>query len=208
MKTMILIPCMDMVNTVFMQSLLSLDKVDDVLYGIHKGSLIYDSRNQLLDVAKRSDVDRILWLDSDVQIPIDAMRILSLDLYNGFDIVSGLYFKRKPPHDPVVYKECYLKKLEGGKLDPIAEIYKDYPKNQIFECAAFGFGCVMMTMEAAKTVTDRFGMMPFMPFGGFGEDLSFCMRAREAGLRIWCDSRVKLGHCGYKVFGEQDYLEE
>lgn len=197
---------MDMVHTVFMQSLLALDKVDDVTYGIHKGSLIYDSRNQLLNVAQQSDADNILWLDSDIQLPMNAMRTLQLDLYRGFDIVSGLYFKRKPPCDPVIYKDCFLDKLDGGKLDPVANIYKEYPKNEVFEVAAFGFGCVMMTMEAAKKVTDRFGIMPFMPFAGFGEDLSFCIRAREAGLKLWCDSNVKIGHCGYRIYGEQDYI--
>ena len=79
MKTMILIPCMDMVHTVFMHSLLLLDKPSDVMYAIHKGSLVYDSRNQLLEAAKANQVDRVLWLDSDMEIPMDAMRKLSED---------------------------------------------------------------------------------------------------------------------------------
>ena len=60
--------------------------------------------------------------------------------------------------------------------------------------------CVMMTMDAAKRVTGEFGLMPFMPTAGFGEDLSFCMRARKAGIKLWCDSRVKCGHIGTKIY--------
>ena len=204
MKTMILIPCMDMVHTVFMHSLLLLDKPPDVLYALHKGSLIYDSRNQLLETAKANQVDRVLWLDSDMDIPMDAMRKLSEDLDNGCEIVSGLYFKRKPPFSPVIYKECRLDKI-GNSLIPIAHYYADYPKDSVFEVEAFGFGCVMMTMEAVRTVIRKMGMMPFMPVGGFGEDLSFCLRARECGLKLYCDSRVRCGHVGYKMFTDQDY---
>lgn len=201
---MILIPCMDMVHTAFMHSLLLLDKPQDVMYGIHKGSLIYDSRNQLLEAAKENKADRILWLDSDMDIPMDAMRKLNEDLDAGHEIVSGLYFKRKPPFSPVIFKECRLDKI-GTSLIPISTYYNDYPKDDLFEVAAFGFGCVMMTMDAVSTILRRFGMMPFMPVGGFGEDLSFCMRAREAGIQLWADSRVKCGHVGYKTYTALDY---
>ena len=197
---------MDMVSAVFMHSLLLLDKPQDVMYAINKGTLIYDSRNQLLNAAKENNVDRLLWLDSDMDIPMDAMRKLGEDLDQGYEIVSGLYFKRKPPYSPTIYKECRLDKI-GTSLIPVANTYHDYPKDSIFEIDACGFGCVMMTMDAVKTVLGKFGLMPFMPVGGFGEDLSFCLRAREAGLKIWCDSRIRLGHVGYKTFTVQDYEE-
>jgi len=197
---MILIPCMDLVQARFMRSLLLLDKVGDVTYGIHYGSLIYDSRNQLLDAAKQTGADRLLWFDSDMDIPWNAMRILSEDLDNGYEIVSGLYFKRKEPYTPTIFSDCDVMKLGNGQLLPLHTTYEDYPKDQIFEVAAFGFGCVMMTMDAAKKVTGEFGLMPFMPTAGFGEDLSFCMRARKAGIKLWCDSRVKCGHIGLKVY--------
>lgn len=200
MKTMILIPCMDMVHARFMRSLLLLDKVGDVSYGMHYGSLIYDSRNQLLQAAKDQKVDRILWFDSDMDIPMNTMRMLSEDLDQGYEIVSGLYFKRKEPYTPTIFSECDVVKLDNGQLLPLNTAYTDYPKDQIFEVAAFGFGCVMMTVDAAQRITDQFGMMPFMPAAGFGEDLSFCMRARKAGIKLWCDSRVRLGHIGLKIY--------
>ncbi len=206
MKTMILIPCMDMVHTSFMRSLLLMEQTGDVMYGFQQGSLIYDSRNRLLDVARQSGVDRLLWFDSDMLIPMNAMRMLSDDIDAGCDIVSGLYFKRKTPGGPVIYSECCIQKIAPDQLLPTATPYEDYPKDQLFEVEAFGFGCVMMTMEAVEKLVDKFGAMPFMPVGGFGEDLSFCMRARQAGIKLWCDSRVRLGHVGLKVYtGEETW---
>ena len=210
MKLLIAVPCMDMVHALFASSLcnLLLSKQDEeihVEFGV--ASLIYDTRNQLLEKAISGGFDRILWLDSDMEFEPEILRILSNDLDNGFDIVSGLYFKRVQPHQPTIFKKCDIERLEGNKLNPVNEFYLDYPQNSIFEIAACGFGCVMMNVAAVASVIDAYGRFLFAPVGGFGEDLSFCMRARAAGLQIWCDSRVKLGHVGYHVVNEQTYQE-
>lgn len=205
MKTMILIPCMDMMHTAFVRSLLLLNTAGhEITYGIHNGSLVYDSRNQLLDTAKKTDADLYFWLDSDIQLGMDTLQLLTEDINKGCEIVSGLYFKRKKPFSPVIYQACEVRKIAEGQLLPIADTYEDYPKADLFEVQAFGFGCVLMTREAALKVTDELGMMPFMPTAGFGEDLSFCMRAKHVGLKLWCDSRVRVGHVGQYVYTEAD----
>ena len=206
MKTLIAIPCMDLVHVQFMRSLLLLNtNGHEINYEIKAGSLIYDSRNQLLQTALKIKADRIFWLDSDMQIPMDALQILSKDIDEGCDIVSGLYFQRKPPHAPVIFDQCYIHQEEDGPKWPTATKYLNYPKDSLFEVAAFGFGCCLMTTDAALKVTDNLGMMPFMPVAGFGEDLSFCMRAASVGLKLWCDSKVKCGHIGYKSYTDQDW---
>ena len=203
MKTLIAIPCMDMLPAVFMRSLLQMQIIGEVDYDIVTSSLIYDARNLILQRALEGNFDFILWLDSDMVIPYDAMWKLKIGIENGYDMVSGLYFKRKPPYDPVIYKRCELVKLDGGKLDPVAETFEDYPRNNLFEIDGCGFGCTLMTTDLARRVAEQLGKLPFMPVGGFGEDLSFCMRAKRVGGRIGCDSSVKAGHCGRMVFDEE-----
>ena len=209
MKTLIAIPCMDMLPAVFMRSLLQMQIIGEVDYDIVTSSLIYDARNLILQRALERDYVFILWLDSDMEIPWDAMWKLKIGIESGFDMVSGLYFKRKPPYSPVIYRRCELVKLEDGKLDPTAEAFEAYPRNSLFEIEACGFGCCLMTTDLARRVTDQLGIMPFMPVGGFGEDLSFCLRAKRVGGRIGCDSSVKAGHCGRMIFDEawHDRLE-
>ena len=211
MRILIAVPCMDQVHANFTSCLvnLALQKYDDELcveFGV--SSLIYDTRNQLIAKAINEQFDRILWLDSDMVFEPEILRILNEDLDNGFDIVSGLYFKRVRPTKPVVFKVCDIEKLEGNKLKPVSEPYLDYPQDSIFEIAACGFGCVMMNVSALKTIVDQYGKLLFSPVGGFGEDMSFCMRARSANVRVWCDSRIKCGHIGYHVFNEETYLKE
>lgn len=201
MKTMIAIPCMDMVPVSFVHSLLYLDKSEgDVSVVFESGSLIYDSRNRLLQRAIENNFDRILWLDSDMEFKADVMKRLSADLDEGYDFVTGLYTKRRPPFSPVIFKECAIHQLQDGSLWPAAVCYEDYPKDEIFEIEGCGFGCVMMTIDSAKKLINKLGRMPFMPVAGFGEDISFCMRMKEAGIKMMCDSRIVFGHIGFKAF--------
>ena len=42
----------------------------------------------------------------------------------------------------------------------------------------------------------------FDPMEGVGEDLAFCLRARELGYKIWCDPTISLGHVGQLIINE------
>lgn len=206
MKTFIAIPCMDMVHTAFMKSLIGLDRVGDVRFGIACSSLIYDARNTLAKQACSEGFDRVLWLDSDMDFDADLLKRLSADLDEGRQLVSGLYFKRKAPVKPVVYKELgYYKDKDGESITPIAVPYEDYPKDSIFPIAGCGFGGVLCTTELIQKVGDKFGL-PFSPIMGFGEDLSFCSRCTQLGVELFCDSRVKMGHVGLGTITEATYL--
>ena len=200
---------MDMVHTAFMKSMLALQKVgDEVQYGISCSSLVYDARNTLAKQAITEGYDRILWFDSDMDFAPDTMKRLSEDLDEGREFVSGLYFKRKAPVKPIIYQECgYYHSPEKDEITPVAVCYEDYPKDQIFEVAAAGFGGCMMTTDLVRRVADEFGL-PFAPMMGFGEDLSFCGRATQLGVKLYCDSRVKLGHVGLGTITEDIYFAQ
>lgn len=192
MSTFIAVPCMDTVHTGFFRSTLGMHLTGDIRFGTSCSSLIYDARNQLALQAINEGHDRILWLDSDMVFDSDLLDRLSADMDEGCDFVSGLYFKRKPPFDPCIYKTCGYT-AEGQELKPFADIYKDYPKDQLFEIAGCGFGGVLMKTEVVKKIRDKFGL-PFSPLIGFGEDLSFCLRMREFDIKAYCDTRVKMKH--------------
>lgn len=206
MKTLICIPCMDMVHTEFMKSLLGMRRVGDTKYTISCSSLIYDARNNMARRAVKEGFDRVLWLDSDMSFEPDLMERLSARLDEGKDFVSGIYFTRKAPVRPVLYKECgYYEK--DGEVSPVAIWYDDYPRDSLFKVEATGFGGVMMTTDLIKRVADRFGL-PFAPMLGFGEDLSFCGRVSQVGGEMWVDSTIKMGHVGLGTITEDVYLSQ
>ena len=206
MKTLICIPCMDMVHTEFMKSLMAMRRVGETKITISCSSLIYDARNSMARRAVKENFDRVLWLDSDMSFEPDLMERLSARLDEGREFVTGLYFTRKAPVRPVIYSQCgYYEREEG--VAPIAIWYDDYPKDDIFRIEGAGFGGVMMTVDLIKKVADKFGL-PFAPMLGFGEDLSFCGRANQCGAELWCDSTIKMGHVGLGTITEDVYLSQ
>ena len=190
MKTMVAIPCMDTVQTEFADSLLKLRPCGMMLHAFLPCSLIYKSRNDLGQIAIREKTDYVLWLDSDMVFPSDTLADLMADLKDGRDIVTGVYHMRRPPFRPVLYK-----KLRQG-LTPEeneSEDYDDYPADGPFQVEGCGFGCVLMKTSVLETVRDRYHEL-FAPLPGYGEDLSFCIRARACGFDIWADPKIQIGH--------------
>lgn len=203
MKTLIAMPCMDMVHTAFMESLLKLQPAGDVDFGITCSSLIYDARNMLAKKALDSGCDRILFLDSDMVFHPTLLQKLSADLDEGRDFVTALCFGRKNPVGPTIYKETGYTQ-EDRVLTPFAKKYTEYPKNEIFEVEACGLAAALITTRLVKKIYAEYGA-PFSPQPGFGEDLSFCIKCKQSGVPIWCDSRIKVGHIGQTIVTEDTF---
>ena len=206
MKTLIARPCMDMVCTEFLASMLKLKCTGDVGFRITQATLIYNARNMIGQYATEQGYDRILWLDTDMTFEPDIMARLSADMDQGMDFVSGLYFGRKDPIKMTIFKEIEYKPIDGdgSQVVPVAVPYEDYPRDSVFRIAGAGFGCCMVKTELVNRVAQKYGL-PFSPLIGFGEDISFCKRATELGAELYCDSRIKCGHVRHSVITEADW---
>lgn len=203
MNIMVVVPCMSMVHTGFLRSLVSLDTGQHTMrVAVTEGTLVYNARQTLLTGALKVGCDRILWLDSDMSFEPDTMLRLSKDLDEGREFVSGLYFRRKLPTRPILYDK--IVENENGLVG--FRVFQDYPRNRVFEIAGSGFGCVMMTADFARKMLEKW-QKPFYPILGAGEDLAFCYRASQLGVKLYCDSSVKCGHLGIMEYSEDHFGE-
>ena len=73
---------------------------------------------------------------------------------------------------------------------------------ELSEVEGVGFGCVLVGTDVLMSIASK-DWRWFEPLKGFGEDLSFCWRARECGYKILLDPSVKCGHVGNIVVTEQ-----
>ena len=202
-KYLIAVPTLDMVPLPFVASLMYMRRVGASRCSFLANSLVFDARNMLAQEAIETGADRVLWLDSDMVFDLDLMQRLAADMDEGRDFVAGLFFKRRLPTMPCIYKQ-----LDVADNESHTQVYADYPKDQLFEVAGSGFGAVMTSTKLLKDVADTFGK-PFYPMLGLlGEDLSFCWRARQLGYRLYCDSRIKVGHVGFTAFDEGSYIRQ
>ena len=192
-KILICVPSMDMVAAGFAQSLAMLQKGgNETAVMFQVGSLIYDARNKLAKEAIKMGADYTMWFDSDMIFQPDTMIKL---LEHNAPIVSGAYFRRCPPYHLVAFDKCNTQDREWSDLPLPTDTVK---------CGGVGFGCVLIRTDVLFDVAAKFKTW-FEPMNGFGEDLSFCWRARECGYDILLDPKVTCGHVGQIVVNESFY---
>lgn len=196
-RILIAVPCGETLEVEFIKSLFRLQTVGNCSIEFINGSLIYVARERFCDKALRDGYDYVLWLDSDMVFEPSLLKQLIED---DKDMVCGLYFTRKFPILPTIFKTCKIG-IDGNE----AEQYIDYPKDEIFEIEACGFGGVLVKTKVLEDVVKRY-RTAFTPVLGGGEDIAFCVRARDCGYKIYCDSRVKMGHIMRTLSTEQSYL--
>lgn len=191
MKVFIAIPSLENVPALFCQSLALLKRAGDTIVGFEVGSLVYNARNNLARQAIKSEADFVLWLDSDMVFGPDLLqRMLKVCQDEHIDFLTGLCFRRKPPYTP-----CLFDRLEKTNKGASYTALMSVPDGR-FKVGGCGFAGVLMSADVLLSVAAKFNGRMFDPMDGFGEDVSFCWRARQCGYDIWCDSEIELGHVG------------
>ena len=200
-KTLIAVPCFDMVHSDFFESFVNLIKPEGSSWTMVRDTLINEARNIIAANAIKAEFDRVMWFDSDMKFEPDTLVRLAQDMdENNLDFVTGLYFTRRPPIKPCVFSELHWQKDENGHFDAGSEYFFNYPDG-LSEISGSGFGCCLTTVDLLKRVGDTFGA-PFAPLEGMGEDVSFCWRVIQIGAKMHIDTRVKCGHVGQYEYNE------
>lgn len=196
MKLLIGIPSLDYMHTEFVKSITALIvrlKDDGVDFTVHieSGTLVYKARDNIASKAVNEGYTHVLWFDSDMVFTDDIFDTLQ---FCGKDIVCGIFHARRKG-----YHSCLFKSLELNNL----ERFEEYPKEP-FEIAGCGFGCVLLSVEVLKAVFQRYKSC-FLPLKYYGEDLAFCLRAREVGYKIYADPTAVVGHVGHIIVYPEDH---
>ena len=108
MKTLIAVPCLDMVHADFMECMMQLDRPEGTGYAQIKNTLVYFARNMIAQNAVKMGFDYVMWFDSDITFPADTIERLIQDM-DGRDYVSGLYVMRNGTNKPVIYSDIQYK---------------------------------------------------------------------------------------------------
>ena len=185
---------------------MNLEKPCECMYRFGTSGLVFDARDEACSIALSGKYTHVLFIDSDMYFEPKAL-IKALE--RKTDIVTGLYFKRKENHEPVLYKAIGQRQYAANgsvKFHGYAEIETDLDRDY-FPVEGCGFGFVLVRTEVLKKVHEKH-VSWFEPIPGLGEDLSFCQRLKDFNIPIMCDTTISLGHYGEYIFTARDWVQK
>lgn len=155
--------------------------IESLGLNIGAGTYVHRSREELAKVAVEAGADFILWVDSDMRFPRDALARL---LMHNKPMVGINYSKRGVPPEYVAVKEIGWGEGEVGQpcvTGPDSE--------GLEQVEAIGFGLVLMRTDILRQTADE---RPWFWYedgenGHVGEDVYFCRLVNEAGFDIYVD---------------------
>lgn len=178
---LVAIPAVDWVWTQAMAALLNLRLPPGSEIAFTQGGATLLSKRTVIaeQFLQHEQYAALLMLDSDMVVPPDTLERL---LVHQLPLVGAVYFNRVPPHDAVASDwpdgERRLSDFSGP------------PVRRVF---ATGTGCLLVTREALQAIP-----RPWFDWTepGNGEDLHFCRQAAQAGVPVYVDTSLSVGHVG------------
>lgn len=174
----------------------------DIIFDFVSNCLVHEARDSQVKNAIKNGVDYLMFLDSDM---MPAANTLKSMLDHDKDIISAMCFKRTPPFQPCFYTIARLEKNEDGSLNTRMESAlapEHWETRGVLEVEAVGMACVLIKTSVFQKVADDNW---FFPLPRVGEDITFCMKARNAGFKIYVDLGQNCHHLGIVPFGKEHY---
>jgi hypothetical protein len=187
-----------------------------------QGNQIGRQRQVLFDHwADKIKTDWLLWVDSDIVLNLDAMKLLwqTADKINR-PVVSGVYFISKE-------NEGTLMRPFPVLFDNVNEFQIKYhhplPENQVLKVDCAGFGFVLMHKSIVPKMREAHpGKGMFMETGDgqddhfIGEDIIFFRRMEKAGIPLHAHTgalvkhikRFSLDYDYYALYWANEHLKE
>jgi|TARA_B100000035_G_scaffold185188_1_gene157961 GT2 family glycosyltransferase len=156
---------------------------------------IYNVRNELAGLALKNDLDKIMWIDSDIVFsPNDFLKLLDCNV----DIISGLYIVQMENQRKMNMSQIRTQSRGDYYYAAISEAgsflkVSDVKSLDIFTVKSNGMGFMLMNKKVLTSIGDRW----FNPINNreiISEDISFQIKARELGYKSYVNPKVVVGH--------------
>ncbi len=155
-------------------------------FALNIGTYIHKSRTELLQTALEQGATHVLWVDSDMRFPQDALLRL---LQHQVPMVGINYSKRRWPPEYVAIKRIPEKEGDVGEF-----LRTDADSEGLEEVDAVGMGLVLMETDFLANLPDPkkepwFGFKTLADGREVGEDVYFCKFIVKdlLGQRIFVD---------------------
>jgi hypothetical protein len=164
-----------------------------------QGTLIFDQRNSLVHTAVVEKCDYILFIDADMRFPKTTLERL---LAHNKDIIGVNATTRMMPPKPTARN---IQINEDGSVDWL-EVLSNKEKG-IGKVDAIGCGVMLIKTSCLKNIPQPYFYFEQLLKGKLlGEDIYFCIKAKDAGIDTWVDHdlSMEIGHVGSYTYGWDD----
>ena len=173
--------------------LANLRGVHEYAFAFTQNSLVYDARETIVDQFLKSECDALMFIDSDMVFHPQSVEFLSV---HDKPFVCAKAFKRVEPYQP-----CFYNKIE---INDDGNIYLESPveyPNGLMRIDGAGLACALIRREVFEKIEKPY----FFPTRNLGEDLSFCMKLKKAGIEMFVDLSLQFGHLSQQVILEEHF---
>ena len=164
-----------------------------------QGTLIFDQRNSLVRTAVEEKCDYILFIDADMRFPKTTLERL---LAHKKDIIGVNATTRMMPPKPTARN---IQINEDGSVDWL-EVLSNKEKG-ISKVDAIGCGVMLIKTSCLTNIPQPYFYFEQLLKGKLlGEDIYFCIKAKDAGIDTWVDHdlSMEIGHVGSYTYGWDD----
>ncbi len=200
MKIVVLVPAMSHCPSMFTYDLANMMMTtasvlpEDWELGIfmHVTTYIHQSRQQLLEGAIAEGADYVLWIDSDMRFPADAL----VQLLQHDENVVGINYSQRTAKAPDFIAIKHVPEKQGDLGVKLATTEESMGLEEV---DAMGFGFVLINVKALRGLPDP-GRTPWFwyeqrwPGDHVGEDVYFYRMLRNL--------------CGQKIYVDHDLSKE
>lgn len=160
------------------------------------GTLIFDQRNNLVKTALEVKADYLLFVDADMRFPKDTLLKL---MAHDKDIIGVNATTRSEPVKPTA-KNIHIN--EDGSVDWMP-IYSN-AMSGIEKADGIGCGVMLIKRKVIEGMEEPYFYFEQLPGNKLlGEDIYFCVKAKDAGFETWVDHDLskQIKHIGQYVYG-------
>ena len=162
--------------------------------GVTDKMALHNACNQLVKESLITGVDFIFWVENDMLVPFDCITKL---YERKKEICSGLYFLRNANYVPCMW----MFMGDDYKMQPVCM----FKENEVMKVDVPGMGCVLYNADVFRKLDDPWFDQTDK---GYGQDVYFYRKAKDAGLDVFVDTNVQCGHLdAKKVITIADYRE-
>jgi hypothetical protein len=208
-RCVVLVPVYEHIDRQCEESLLALEERGYRVRRVWAGAAIDVARSKMATAMLDEGYEEIMWIDSDIVFPVDAVdRLRDRDL----PIVSGVYPKKAESSlsfHAIGMKEVNFGEYIGGLIEiGYAATGFLYTRREVYEAIqrvchlpvcneTFGERVIPFFLpQIIEDPPDRHWYL--------AEDYSFSHRARQAGYKILADTTFRLWHVGRYAYSWED----